>query len=75
MPAPLKNYENKLKYYWKRPTKSMNETKWLDMRLRATFKPLLDLIFDNELKNHNEFKSLFLLLHFLVHLDDLITLT
>jgi hypothetical protein len=75
MPALSKNYENKLKHCWKRPTKSTNETKWLDMRLRATFKPLLDLIFNNESKNHNKFESLFLLLHCLVYLNDLITLT
>jgi hypothetical protein len=45
------------------------------MRLKAMFRPLPERIFDNELRNHNEFKSLFLLLHSLVHLDDLITLT
>jgi hypothetical protein len=75
MPAPSKIYENKLKHCWKRLTKSMNKTKCLDMRSRATFKLLLNLIFVNKLKNHNEFESLFLLLHFLAHLDDLIILT
>jgi hypothetical protein len=39
------------------------------------FKPLLDLIFVRKLRNHNEFESLFLLLPFPVHLDDLITPT
>jgi hypothetical protein len=42
--------------------------------LRATFKPLLDLIFVRKSRNHNEFESLFLSLPFPVHLDDLITL-
>jgi hypothetical protein len=74
MPALSKNYENKLKHYWKRPTKSMNVTRWLDMRLRAMFRPLLGLIFNSESRNHNKFKSLFLLLHFLAHRVDLITL-
>jgi hypothetical protein len=45
------------------------------MRLKPTYKPLLDPIFDRGLRNHNEFKSLFSLLHFLVHLDNLITPT
>jgi hypothetical protein len=74
MPALSKDYENKLKHYWKRPTKSMNATRWLDMRLKATFRPLLSLTFDNESRNHNEFESLFLLPHFPAPHDDLITL-
>jgi hypothetical protein len=45
------------------------------MRSKPTCKLLLDLIFDRELRNHNEFESWFSLLHFLVHLDDLITPT
>jgi hypothetical protein len=43
------------------------------MKSRATFKPLLDLIFVRKSRNHNEFESLFLPLPFPVHLDDLIT--
>jgi hypothetical protein len=39
------------------------------------YKPLLDLIFDRGLRNHNESASSFPPLHFLVHLDDPITLT
>jgi hypothetical protein len=38
-------------------------------------KLLLDPIFDRGLRNRNKFESLFPLLHFLVHLDDLITPT
>jgi hypothetical protein len=53
----------------------MNVIRWLDMRLKVTYKPLLGLIFDRKLKNHNEFKSLSLPLHFLTHLDDPITVT
>jgi hypothetical protein len=34
------------------------------------FKPLLDLTFVRKSRNHNEFELLFLLLPFLVHLDD-----
>jgi hypothetical protein len=55
--------------------KSTNVTKWLGMRLRAMFRPLPGQIFDNKSRNHNEFKSLFLLLHSLAHLNELITLT
>jgi hypothetical protein len=36
---------------------------------------LLEPIFDRELRNHNEFESLFLPLSFPVHLDDPINLT
>jgi hypothetical protein len=43
------------------------------MKSRATFKPLLDLIFVKKSRNHNEFESLFLPLPFPVHLDDPIT--
>jgi hypothetical protein len=45
------------------------------MKSRATFKPLLDLIFVRKSRNHNKFESLFLLLPFPVHLDDPITPT
>jgi hypothetical protein len=38
-------------------------------------KLLLNPIFDRELRDHNEFKSLFPPLHFLVHLNDPITPT
>jgi hypothetical protein len=62
--------ENKLWHCWRRPTKSTNATWWLDMRSRATSKQLLSPIFDNESKNHNESESLFLLLPFLVPLDN-----
>jgi hypothetical protein len=37
------------------------------------YKPLLDLIFDKGLRNHNESESSFSPLHFLVHLGDPIT--
>jgi hypothetical protein len=40
------------------------------MKSKATFKPLLDQIFVRKSRNHNDFESLFLLLLFLVHLDD-----
>jgi hypothetical protein len=53
----------------------MNATRWLDMRLKPTYKPLLNLICDRELRSHNEFESLFPPLHFLAHLDDPITPT
>jgi hypothetical protein len=54
----------------------MNATRWLDMRLKPTYKLLLDLIFDKGLKNHNEFfELLFPLPHFLVHLEHPITPT
>jgi hypothetical protein len=39
------------------------------------YKPLLDLIFDRGLRNHNESKLSFPPLYFLVHLDDPITPT
>jgi hypothetical protein len=39
------------------------------------YKLLLDPIFDRGLRNHNEFESLFPLLHFLVHPGDPITPT
>jgi hypothetical protein len=39
------------------------------------YKPLLDLIFDRGLRNHNESASSFPPPHFPVHLDDPITLT
>jgi hypothetical protein len=39
------------------------------------YKPSLDLIFDRGLRNHNKSASSFPPLHFLVHLDDPITLT
>jgi hypothetical protein len=45
------------------------------MRPRAMSKLLLNLIFNRESKNHNEFELLSLLLHFLAHLNDPITLT
>jgi hypothetical protein len=45
------------------------------MRLKVMYKPLLGLIFDRELKNHNEFELLSLPLHFLTHLNDPITPT
>jgi hypothetical protein len=45
------------------------------MKLRATFKPSLDLIFIRKSRNHHKSKLLFLLLPFPVHLDDPITPT
>jgi hypothetical protein len=45
------------------------------MRLKPTYKLLLNPIFNRGLRNHNEFESLFPPLHFLVHLDDPITPT
>jgi hypothetical protein len=53
----------------------MNTTRWLDTRSKPMCKLLLDPIFDRELRNHNKFKSLFPLLHFLIHLDNPITPT
>jgi hypothetical protein len=44
------------------------------MRLRATFRQLLGLIFDKGSRNHNGFELLFLLLPFLACLDNLIIL-
>jgi hypothetical protein len=52
----------------------MNVTGWLGMRLRATSRQLLDLIFDSGSKNHNGFELLSLLLPFLARLDNLIIL-
>jgi hypothetical protein len=75
MPTPSKIYGNKLRHYQKKLTKSTNVTRWLDMRLKAMSKLLLGLIFNRESKNHNEFESLSLLLHSLVHPNDPITLT
>jgi hypothetical protein len=52
----------------------MNVTRWLDMRLRATFRQSLGLIFDKRSRNHNGFELLFPILPFLAHLDNLIIL-
>jgi hypothetical protein len=49
----------------------MNETRWLGMRLRATFRQLLGLISDKGSRNHNGIDLLFLLLPFLARLDNL----
>jgi hypothetical protein len=53
----------------------MNATKWLDMNSRVTSRLLLDLIFDKESRNHNEFELLFPPPHSLAHLGGLITPT
>jgi hypothetical protein len=75
MPALSENYMNKLKHYWKRPTKSTNVTKWLDMKSRVMSKLLLGLTFGKGSKSPNESESLSLLLHSLAHLDDPTILT
>jgi hypothetical protein len=47
----------------------------IETHVQTITRPLLDPIFDRGLRNHNESESSFPPLHFLVHLDDLITPT